>query len=437
MTGAVVAVFAMPEHGHFQRLRPLIADLAARGCSVHVFTDRRYRRDVAAAGGHFVDVFESYPLERADPSSRPVPARYVSFAAAYADPIAQDVRRLGASLVVYDSFAVIGRVVAGLLSLPHVNVCAGHNMEPARARADLAADQPVSLSDQCLRAVEVLRDDYGMEDASPFAYVGPPSPYLNLYCEPPAYLTEDERRAFEPLAFYGSLPSAEDAEARLASAGQGWFGEPGEGPRVYACLGAVVWRYWPDQVVEVLATVAEAVAGIPGARGLVSLALADPPPGAAAAVARPGVTVVDQVDQWKVLGEADVFFGHHGLNSTHEALYHALPMVGYPFFGDQPGLARRCRELGVSVPAVQERRGRLTVGTARAAILEAAAMPRSPGSPLALAREREIETVAGRDAVMDRIAEIVSGGTAAASAPAPAGSPRRAGSPWRAPPPRV
>ena len=66
---------------------------------------------------HNVDLFERYSLDDADGESLPVPCRFVTFAARYAEPVRRELERLGPSLVVYDTFAVIGRVVARSLSL--------------------------------------------------------------------------------------------------------------------------------------------------------------------------------------------------------------------------------------------------------------------------------------------------------------------------------
>jgi hypothetical protein len=55
-----------------------------------------------------------------------------------------------------------------------------------------------------------------------------------------------------------------------------------------------------------------------------------------------------------VLGEASLFLTHHGLNSTHEAIFQRVPMLSYPFFGDQPGARARTQELGLAVPLVDD-----------------------------------------------------------------------------------
>jgi hypothetical protein len=106
-------------------------------------------------------------------------------------------------LVLADSFALIGRIVAAEIGVPYVNVCSGHNVEPDRFIAQLEADPRVRLDPAATAAVEILRERYGLDDASPFSYVRGSSDTLNLYCEPPQFLDSDERAVFEPVAFSG------------------------------------------------------------------------------------------------------------------------------------------------------------------------------------------------------------------------------------------
>jgi MGT family glycosyltransferase len=400
------AVFAMPETGHFQRLRPLIADLVRGGVETHVFTDRRFAAEVERCGGRFVDLFAGRPLDEVDAESVPVPCRYVSFAGAYAGDVAAELRALGTWLVVYDTFAVVGRVAALAAGLPFVNVCAGHNVDPARFVPLLEADPRVALAPACHDAVETLRGRYGVADASPFSYVSGLSPFLNLYCEPRAYLTEAERRVFEPVAFYGSLPSAEEIETRGRNGRPSWPGGA-DALKVYVSFGTVVWRYWPAEALEALRAVAEALASRPEAIGIVSLGGTEPGDAAIRSLTKPNVTVERYVDQWRVLRDADVFVTHQGLNSTHEAVFNLVPMVSYPFFSDQPGLAERCRELGFAVPLSDAPRGPVTETAVAAALAEVAGNGERMRACLRRARDWELDVIAGRDAVVRRLLALI------------------------------
>jgi hypothetical protein len=180
MNARRAAIFCMPERGHLQRLLPLVAGLVRRGVDAVVFTHTAFRAPVERVGGRMVDLFECHPLDAADATSRPVPCRYVSFAAHYAAPLIDEMRRLKPSVIVYDTFAVIGFVLGRQLGIPYINVCAGHNMSPANAIASLEHDRRAILSDAFHRAIDTLRDRWGILDASPFSYFTGLSPFLNI-----------------------------------------------------------------------------------------------------------------------------------------------------------------------------------------------------------------------------------------------------------------
>jgi UDP:flavonoid glycosyltransferase YjiC (YdhE family) len=400
VTARSIAVFAMPEPGHVSRLLPLVAGLARRGATVHVFSDARFEDAVARAGGRFVDLFEGRPLDAADAESRPIPCRYVSFAGVFAEEVAREAKARSVSLVLHDTFAVVGPVVARLLGVPHVNACAGHAVEPRRFLAALRTDPRVAVSERCLHAVERLRSRFGMADASPFSYVTALSPTLNVYGEPEPFLDAETRRAFEPVAFFGSLPDPEEIAAR-ARAAPAWPDAPGS-PRVYACLGTVGWRYYDREMRHALASVADALSRV-GARARVSLGRREAPPGVAAALARPGVEVVSHADQWGLLAGADAFVTHHGLNSTHEAVFHRVPMLSYPLFWDQPALAKRCRALGIATPLSDSPRAPLDPARVAAALEDVLGRRDAIRERLSEARRWEEETIARRPDVLSRI----------------------------------
>ncbi len=181
MSGITAAVFAMAERGHFKRMLPIIDGLARAGVTTYVFTAAAFEHEVARAGGRFIDLFADHTVEDADGTSIPVPSRFVSFAGTFGGEVARTAATLGPSLVVHDSFAVVGQVVAHHLGVPRVNVCAGHNLAPAPTLEALGRDPRVRLSDACWSAVERLKLRHGMPDASPFSYVSAVSPDLNLY----------------------------------------------------------------------------------------------------------------------------------------------------------------------------------------------------------------------------------------------------------------
>lgn len=387
-------------------MRSLISGLAGLGAVVHVFTHRSFAPHVERAGGVFFDLFSKYPLESADDESLPVPCRFVTFAGTYAEPIRRDVEKTRPRLVIHDGFAVIGRVVADLMGIPRVNVCAGHSVIPERFLAILEGDPRVRISPRCLHAVDALRNSYGMNDATPFSYVDALSPHLNLYCEPPEFLDEGERRYFEPVAFYGSLPSHE-SERHHGSGEPSW---PDTGSRrnlrVYVSFGTVVWRYYAEDALRALACLAEAFAHMRGASAIMSLGGTRISGETLSGLSRPGVSVVTYLDQWRVLQEADAFVTHHGMNSTHEAIFHRVPMISYPFFWDQPGLAAKCREFGLAIPLADSPRGPFGGEDVHAVLKKLVKQKESMRMSLSRAREWERAVIADRPAVIRRMMEL-------------------------------
>jgi UDP:flavonoid glycosyltransferase YjiC (YdhE family) len=406
MSARVAAIFCMPERGHLQRLLPLVAGFVRCGVDALVFTDTAFRAPVERAGGRLVDLLGRYPLDAADATSRPVPCRYVTFAAHYAAPLRDEMARLRPSVIVYDTFAVIGAVLGRQLSVPYVNVCAGHNMSPANAIASLEHDRRAALSDACLQAIDALRDRWGIPDASPYSYVTCLSPFLNVYCEPPEFLRPEEHEAFQPIAFFGSLLPLEMAD-RDPGAAESFLGHRGDAQlHVYASFGSVVWRYYEAEALQALDALSSTIGAHDHARALISLGGHPLRGDARARLERPNVRVADYVDQWSVLQNAGVCVTHQGLNSTHEAIYHRVPMLSYPFFGDQPRLAARCQEYGLAIPLVGGVRGALSEDHVRDALARLTEQSAHMERSLARARAWEIEVMNGRDAVIQQILDL-------------------------------
>jgi MGT family glycosyltransferase len=407
MADRSVVFFLMDQEGHVRRALPLIAQLSRRGLTVWVFAADRFAADVTSAGGKLVDMLGRYPLEQADDRSHPYPSRFVTYAAHFGADIIREVQDLRPGLIVYDTFAVIGRVVARTLGLPYVNLCAGHNMDPDKALAALAEDPRVDLSDRCTAAVKRLRDEFGLEDASPFSYVAGLSPYLNVYCEPSAYLTPQERRVFEPIAFFGSLPSHDRLATIAASAGPAYFPRSTTKVSIYVSFGTVVWRYWAPQALNALRAIVQAVTRSSDAHAVISLGRAQVDAESIRSVEGPSIDIFDYVDQWAVLSEADVFVTHHGLNSTHESINMQVPMISYPFFADQPSLAAKCQTFDLAVPLGESPIADITSEDFDVAFAAFQGGRDRLQKGLARAREWELEVIADRASVAERLEDLI------------------------------
>ncbi len=102
-----------------------------------------------------------------------------------------------------------------------------------------------------------------------------------------------------------------------------------------------------------------------------------------------------------------LYLTHQGLNSTHEAIYHRVPMMSYPFFADQPALMVRCQELGLAVPVVNTLRGTVAAHDIRVALDRIAASRTQMAERLAEAREWELDTIRARPGVIAQMIELI------------------------------
>ena len=404
MSGPAIAIFCMAETGHFKQIRALIADLAARGLAVHVFTDGLFGPDVEGAGAKLVDIFAAHPLDLADSESMPFPCRYVSYAGTYAEEIIAKVKALAPALIFCETFSVVGRVAAQVLGIPFINMMTGHNVDPARFLSMLKGDPRVAISDRCHRAVKILRDRYALPDASPFCYFTGLSPTLNICCQPPGFLTQAEREIFEPMAFYGCIPAPGGVAG--SSARDARFPNVSPKPlRIYACFGTIVPRYYSEVALAILRALSECVAHMPEVSAVISLGGSLTK--GASGLARANVEVVDYADQWAALGMADIFLTHHGMNSTHEAVIHRVAMLSYPFFWDQPGLARRCQELGIAAPLAAAPRGTVSPADIGNRLRQMSQDREAIRTNLERVHDWEREVIANRPAVLQMIEELM------------------------------
>jgi MGT family glycosyltransferase len=402
-----VVAFTIPGDGHINRMLPLVAGLCDMGIPVDFFAHEMARSRIERTGARFVDIYAGRDMDFPDGTSIPVPMRNVSFAGYWGRDIAREVAELRPGLVVHDTFAVIGRVVAFHLGLPRVNMRAGHNLEPNRALAALQETEAVRVSDACVRSVQMLREEHGIPDATPFSYFIDNSAELNICSEPPEFLPPDQRGPFEPLEFFGSC--------REPGAAPGGNSDEAFGPgaedclRVYVAFGTAAWMMMPERTGALLEVLADALAAYPKLRGLISLASGpfggvDPE-----RFRRPNVRVEPYVDQIGVLGHATAFVTHNGLNSTHEAILSRVPMISCPLFGDQPVLAARCQALGLAVPLMPDgpAAGLPTVADVHRALDRIQAEDAVLRSRMAEAHAWEVGVMERRPAVLRRIVELM------------------------------
>lgn len=357
-----IVLICVPAQGHVQRALLVTRGLIQAGARVEVFTGDEYRASFQQEGATFHDLYAGRSLAVADATSMPIPSRFVTFAAVYGDSLAREIAKLKPSLLIHGTFAVAALVAARELGIPRVAICSGHNQSPRNAIPPLANDPRVETSAACHEAVSILRDRYGIAGASPFSYFDSLSPTLNIIPEPKEFLRPEERQEFEPCEFFGCVDPNRFRGLQPSETAN----KAGE-KRIYVSFGTHSHRYYAKVIERAFAKIIEAAAGMPERSFTLTLG------GARIALPKaiPGnVTIRDFVDQPAILAASDIYLTHHGSNSTHEAVYLRKPMISYPLFADQPGLAIRCRQFGFAVPLTGETRGSFNTSDVAAAIQE-------------------------------------------------------------------
>ncbi len=173
--------------------------------------------------------------------------------------------------------------------------------------------------------------------------------------------------------------------------------------KIYVSFGTVVWRSYAAEALAALEAIAAAVSHRPDLEVIMSLGGAPVAAERVRKLQRGNVRVMEFVPQWSALVEADAFITHHGLNSTHEAIFNRVPMLSYPFFWDQPALATKCQEFGVALPLAAVPREALTADSVHGALDRLIGGMDLLGARLEVVRGHELRVMAGRDAVLDRM----------------------------------
>jgi UDP:flavonoid glycosyltransferase YjiC (YdhE family) len=336
-----IACFATSDANHFIGVLAVASGLIEIGACVRIWTDKRFREQIMAAGIEFGDLFESGTIDDADSLSIPRPARIVAFSVRHCEALARTVSDWRPDLVFVEGFALIGQLIAQRLSRPWILINSGHLPNGPALRKLMRGEFPERISDECLHAVERLKTEFGHEDASPYSYISLPSPWMNIHLEPPEWLISDFDGLPRQIECFGSHLSVLEKPTKTSPPNR-------SNCRIYAAFGTIVWRYWTEEALRVLEALADAVERLPSSSLTIGLGGAAIGYDNIRRLSRECVKILPYADQINELCSHDLFVTHNGLNSTHEAVMLQVPMMSCPFVGDEPDLARLCVDFGIS-----------------------------------------------------------------------------------------
>ena len=377
----------IPAAGHVNPTLPIVSALADRGHDVYYANAADFRETVEEAGAQFLPYAPDSTADiRGDPGNfARLGAKLHRYALRIVRRHLEEYRRLAPDLVVFDSLAVWGPVIADILGTERVGSFSvfvyDRSRSPMRpAFALRLAGMIIASLPQVALALAARRRLHRRSSAVPalmdtFTCTGRENIVCTIRELQPAGET------FGPsFHFVGPLLERREPSGSLG----GTFGEllgklrdkgakenvkkdvKEEPPLVYVALGTLYSRtgHAPRRLNGFYQRCIDALADI--ARPVV-ISAGD----WAASLRLPAeaehIIIRESVPQLAVLSHAAVFITHGGMNSVHEALYYGIPMLLVPQQAEQEAVAAQVVSRGAGISLG---RGPYTAAALRRAVKE-------------------------------------------------------------------
>ncbi|MCB5290595.1 macrolide family glycosyltransferase [Arthrobacter sp. SO3] len=348
------AFICLPAAGHVNPTLPVVAELVRRGHRVTYATSAEYAAAVEFAGAAFFesgeDLASQFPRVGSPPDGAGSPRTGMlaglgsGMMSGLLERLLERAReefpalmaRLAADppdAVCYDAMTLAGKMAAMKLAVPDIALLPTYaaneyfslrELMPARAPAEMI---------KAWKQICQLIDDFAAEQGlAQFNFMEGPPASLNICFIP---------REFQPAGetfdasfhFVGPCMGHRGTE-------EAWQPRGGDRPLVFISLGTTPLNDRP----EFFRMCLEAFAASPWQ---VAMAVGDRIKVSELGQIPDNVEVRAFFPQLDVLGHADVFLSHTGMNSTMEALYFGVPLVAFPLQPEQEANARRVEELGL------------------------------------------------------------------------------------------
>lgn len=338
-----ILYFSFPAHGHMNPVLPVLRELVRRRSEVACYCTEPFRPGIQQAGAAFCN----YGPEFRMPGSGPGPFARVSttleallaLTVAVLEHCLEQVRRFGPNLVLFDSFAPWGPLIAQILGMPaaasipsiliNAEIDRLYRNAPEAPDPQLTPEWHAGFQERCRNALmpygvskipsppQLLRSyaDFNLVytsrtfqplaedfDSRRFRYVGP---CLEFRSDPPPF--PFERLDGRPLVF--------------VSMGTVYGEQSGFFRKLIEELADAPW-----QVVVSTGQAREQLVPFPD-----------------------NFLVRPFVPQLEILKRAGAFLSHGGMNSVQEALYFGVPLVLNPQAADQFWISSRVAEFGAGV----------------------------------------------------------------------------------------
>ena len=331
-----IAWFCIPAHGHTNPTLGVVRALTEAGHRVFYFSFEMFREKIERAGAVFIPCdgydFEMEDKENADRVGKDkvfATELLVSSTLALDEMTTRMVGEIGPDLIVSDSVAFWGKLVAMKHGLPYV--CSTTTFAFNRYSAAYMKESPWDIAKMLLAMPRINRQlkrlrEKGYPVKSLLEIVQNDNDtdtivYTSKYFQPRSETFSDRYHFIGPSIRPISAPVEKTAEKTVYIS----MGTINQNREFYRnCIHALGQTDW--QVILSMGTNTEHFENLPE-----------------------NIQLYESVDQMAVLSIADAFVTHCGMNSASEGLYFRVPLVLFPQTPEQGAVAKRAEELGAGV----------------------------------------------------------------------------------------
>ena len=335
-----IVFFNIPAHGHTNPTLGLVKELIARGHEVYYYSYDLLRENIESSGAHFISCDEHDLQTRLSEEDRLRLGKDLAFSTklivdttlALDDAIKQDMSTLKPDVIVSDSMAFWGKLIALKLGIPFVSSTTTFAFN--RYSSKIMKRSGGSLIRLLLSMPKINKDlnrlrAKGYNIKNVFSIITNDNDTSTIVYTAPEFQPCADTFS-DKYSFVGT--SIRPIEKEM---------EKPKGTLIYISLGTInnsnlafyknCVAAFEDGKYNVIISVGEQLG---------SDILPDIPD---------NITIAQSVDQMAVLSIADVFLTHCGMNSVNEALYFGVPMLLFPQMPEQLGVAVHTSNMCVGI----------------------------------------------------------------------------------------
>ncbi len=331
-----IAWFCIPAHGHTNPTLALVKELTAAGHEVFYFSFEMFKEKIESTGAKFISCdgydFEMEDKENADRVGKDkvfATELLVSSTLALDEMTTEKIKEIKPDLIVSDSIAFWGKLVAMKHGIPYVSSTTTFAFNKYSAK--YMKESPLDIIKMLFAMPKINRQlarlrEKGYPVKSLLEIVQNDNDtntivYTSKYFQPCSETFSNRYHFIGPSMRPVKEPFTKKADKTVFVS----MGTVNQNKEFYRnCINALGKTSW--QVIISLGHNSEHFENVPD-----------------------NIEIYDFVDQMAVLSVADAFITHCGMNSTSEALYYKVPLVLFPQTPEQGAVAKRTEELGAGI----------------------------------------------------------------------------------------